>query len=80
MVVTLFVSITEYISVVEEVLLIQFILNRSRLKMRASVKDNGVEYDEDDLLRIDLLFVYDYIFLWVKSQKILRNEEESTLC
>ena len=43
MVVTLFVSNTEYISIVEEVLLIQVILNKSRLKMRASVKDDGIE-------------------------------------
>ena len=66
MVVTLFVSNTEYISVVEEVLLIQVILNKSRLKIRASVKDDGIEYFEDDLLKDDLLNIYDCIFFWVK--------------
>ena len=43
------------------------------VKMRKSVKDDGVEYFEDEML-----YVYDCIFFWVKSEKILSNKDENT--
>lgn len=41
--------------------------------MRESVKDDGTKYFE-----YVMLYVYDCVLLWVKPEKILRNEDENT--